>query len=287
MPGNKVATRKAYGNALARLGPGNVNIVSLDGEVSNSTMAETFAKACPDRFFEMYIAEQNMADVGLGLATRGKIPFVSTFAAFLSRAFDQIRMAQYSDPNLKFVGSHAGVSIGWDGPSQMGLEDLAMFRTLGGGVVVYPADAVATERLVEELAKHNGIAYMRTTRESTPILYGPEEQFPLGGLKVLRHSDQDRATVVSAGITLFEALAAHDTPRKWALPSGSSIFTASSPSPRPPWPTLPGPRGRHHRGRPLPGGGHRRSGPSALATVSAPVYPGRHQKPKSGSPEKL
>ena len=154
MPGEaKVATRKAYGNALARLGPGNVNIVSLDGEVSNSTMAETFAKACPDRFFEMYIAEQNMADVGLGLATRGKIPFVSTFAAFWTRAFDQVRMAQYSEPNLKFVGSHAGVSIGQDGPSQMGLEDLAMFRTLGGSVVVYPADAVATERLVEELAE--------------------------------------------------------------------------------------------------------------------------------------
>ncbi len=209
-----VATRKAYGNALARLGPANQNIVSIDGEVSNSTMAEIFAKACPDRFFEMYIAEQNMAGVGLGLATRGKIPFVSSFAAFLSRAFDQIRMAQYSEPNLKFVGSHAGVSIGYDGPSQMGLEDLAMFRALGESVVLYPSDAVSTERLVEEMVKHQGLMYMRTTREATPILYSPADEFHLGGCKVLRHSRQDRATVVAAGITLFEALAAYDTLKK-------------------------------------------------------------------------
>jgi len=209
-----VATRKAYGNALARLGAANRNIVSLDGEVSNSTMAEIFAQACPDRFFEMFIAEQNMAGVGLGLAVRGKIPFVSSFAAFLTRAFDQIRMSQYSDPNLKFVGSHAGVSIGWDGPSQMGLEDLAMFRTLVNGVVLYPADAVATERLVEEMVKHRGIVYMRTTREATPLLYNPDETFALGGCKVLRHSPQDRLTVVSAGITLFEALEAYELLKK-------------------------------------------------------------------------
>jgi len=213
-PETPVATRKAYGNALARLGPQFPGIVSLDGEVSNSTMAEIFAKAHPERFFEMYIAEQNMAGAGLGLALRGKIPFVSSFAAFLTRAFDQIRMSQYSDPNLKFAGSHAGVSIGWDGPSQMGLEDLAMFRTLVNGVVLYPADAVATERLVEEMAKHQGIVYLRTTREATPILYGPEEVFPVGGLKVLRRSDRDRAVVVSAGITLFEALGAYDDLQK-------------------------------------------------------------------------
>ncbi len=209
-PKSKVATRKAFGNALARLGPPNPAIVSLDGEVSNSTMAEIFAAACPDRFFEMYIAEQNMAGVGLGLAVRGKIPFVSSFAAFLTRAFDQIRMSQYSDPNLKFVGSHAGVSIGWDGPSQMGLEDLAMFRTLGNGVVLYPADAVATERLVEQMVKHKGLMYLRTTREATPILYSPDDDFQIGGCKVLRHGPNDRATVVSAGITLFEALAAYE-----------------------------------------------------------------------------
>jgi transketolase len=214
-PRNKpVATRKAYGNALARLGPPIHEIVSLDGEVSNSTMAEIFAEVCPDRFFEMFIAEQNMAGVGLGLAMRGKIPFVSSFAAFLTRAFDQIRMSQYSDPNLKFVGSHAGVSIGWDGPSQMGLEDLAMFRTLVNSVVLYPADAIATERLVEQMVKHKGLMYLRTTREATPILYSLDDEFPLGGCKILRHSEKDRATVVSAGITLFEALAAWEALQK-------------------------------------------------------------------------
>jgi transketolase len=212
-----VATRTAYGNALARLGPPNPDIVSLDGEVSNSTMAEIFAKVCPNRFFEMFIAEQNMAGVGLGLARRGKIPFVSSFAAFLTRAFDQIRMSQYSDPNLKFVGSHAGVSIGWDGPSQMGLEDLAMFRSIGNSVVLYPADAIATERLVEQMVKRRGLMYLRTTREATPILYTPDDEFPIGGCKVLRHSKTDRATVVSAGITLFEALAAYETLQKFGI----------------------------------------------------------------------
>ncbi len=205
-----VATRKAYGNALKRLYPKFPDIVSLDGEVSNSTMAEYFKEKYPQRFFEMYIAEQNMVGAALGLAQRGQLPFVSTFAAFLTRAFDQIRMSRYSDPNLKFVGSHAGVSIGEDGPSQMGLEDLAMMRTILDGVVLYPCDAVSTERLVEEVAQHRGIAYIRTTRSATPILYGPEEAFPIGGCKVLRRSAQDVATVVAAGITVFEALKAHD-----------------------------------------------------------------------------
>jgi transketolase len=205
-----VATRMAYGNALKRIYPQFPQIVSLDGEVSNSTMAEIFKEADPERFFEMYIAEQNMVGAALGLATRGKIPFVSTFAAFLSRAFDQIRMSQYSDANLKFVGSHAGVSIGEDGPSQMGLEDLAMFRTVLNSVVLYPCDAVATEKLVEAMARHRGIAYIRTTRRATPILYGPEEEFVIGGAKVLRQSDKDRATVVAAGITVFAALKAHE-----------------------------------------------------------------------------
>jgi transketolase len=217
-PRNKpVATRTAYGNAMARLGPPNRDIVSLDGEVSNSTMAEIFAKVCPDRFFEMFIAEQNMAGVGLGLARRGKIPFVSSFAAFLTRAFDQIRMSQYSDPNLKFVGSHAGVSIGWDGPSQMGLEDLAMFRAIGNSVVLYPADAIATERLVEQMVQRRGLMYLRTTREATPILYTPDDEFPIGGCKIPRYSKNDRATVVSAGITLFEALAAYETLQKLGI----------------------------------------------------------------------
>jgi transketolase len=288
-PKTRVATRKAYGNALARLGPANPAVVSLDGEVSNSTMAEIFAKACPDRFFEMYIAEQNMADVGLGLAVRGKIPFVSSFAAFLTRACDQIRMAQYSDPNLKFVGSHAGVSIGWDGPSQMGLEDLAMFRTLGGSVVLYPADAVATERLVEEMVKHRGLMYMRTTREATPILYGPEDQFQLGGCKVLRHSPQDRAAVVSAGITLFEALAAYEILKKMGIMIRVIDLYSIKPIAAA---TLADAANRtgvvitvedHY-----PEGGLGEAVKSALATVPVPVHSlAVTKKPKSGSPEEL
>lgn len=209
-----VATRNAYGNALKRLYPQFPDIVSLDGEVSNSTMAEYFKEKYPQRFFEMYIAEQNMVGAALGMAQRGKIPFVSTFAAFLTRAFDQIRMSQYSDTNIKFVGSHAGVSIGQDGASQMGLEDLAMMRTILDGVVLYPCDAVSTERLVEEAARHRGIVYIRTTRSATPILYGPEEAFPIGGCKVIRRSGQDVATVVTAGLTVFEALKAYDELRE-------------------------------------------------------------------------
>ncbi len=205
-----VPTRNAYGNALKRIYPGFPNLVSLDGEVSNSTRAELFKEEHPELFFEMYIAEQNMVGAALGLARRGKIPFVSTFAAFFSRAFDQIRMAQYSDPNVKFVGSHAGVSIGQDGPSQMGLEDLAMFRTLLHAVVLYPCDAVSTEKLVERAAEHEGIVYIRTTREGTPILYGPNEEFPIGGSKILKRSGTDGVTVVAAGVTVFEALKAYE-----------------------------------------------------------------------------
>ncbi|MFO7965348.1 MAG: transketolase [Desulfobacterales bacterium] len=209
--GESVPTRKAYGNALKRIYPRFPQIVGLDGEVSNSTKSETFKEAFPDRFFEMYIMEQNMAGVALGLADRGKIPFVSTFAAFLTRAFDQIRMSRYSDQNIKFVGSHAGVSIGQDGPSQMGLEDIAMFRTILDGVVLYPADAVSTEKLVEEAAKHTGIVYIRTTRGGTSVIYDSAESFPIGGCKVVRSSDSDKATVVAAGITVYEALKAYDT----------------------------------------------------------------------------
>jgi transketolase len=209
-PGKPIATRKAYGRALKRIYPAYPEIVALDGEVSNSTYSEIFKEAFPERFFEMYIAEQNMAGAALGLATRKKIPFVSTFAAFLSRAYDQIRMSQYSDANLKFCGSHAGVSIGEDGPSQMGLEDLAMFRTMESSVVLYPCDAVSTDRLVEEAAKYRGIVYIRTTRKDTPVIYAKDEEFPIGGCKVLRRSDSDAVTVVGAGITLHEALAAYE-----------------------------------------------------------------------------
>jgi transketolase len=205
-----VATRTAFGNALVRLFPQFPRVVSLDGEVSNSTMSERFQKAYPGRFFEMYVAEQNMAGAALGLACRKKIPFVSTFAAFWTRAFDQIRMSQYSDPNLKFVGSHAGVSIGQDGPSQMGLEDLAMFRTVLDSVVLYPCDAVSTEKLVEAAAQHQGIVYIRTTREATPILYNSQEEFAIGGSRVLRQSEKDAVTLITAGITVFEALKAYE-----------------------------------------------------------------------------
>jgi len=205
-----VPTRNAYGNALKRIYPKFPDLVSLDGEVSNSTRAEVFKEEHPERFFEMYIAEQNMVGAALGLARRGKIPFVSTFAAFFSRAFDQVRMAQYSDPNIKFIGSHAGVSIGEDGPSQMGLEDLALFRTLLHSVVLYPCDAVSTEKLVERAAEHEGIVCIRTTREATPILYGPVEEFPIGGSKILKRSGTDGVTVVAAGVTVFEALKAYE-----------------------------------------------------------------------------
>lgn len=208
------ATRKAYGDALVRIAEKYPQIVVLDAEVSNSTFAETFQKAYQKRFFEMYIAEQNMVGAAVGLARRGKIPFVSTFAAFFARAYDQIRMAQYSDSNIKFCGSHAGVSIGEDGPSQMGLEDIAMFRTLLNSAVLYPCDAVSAHALVEEAAKYKGIVYIRTTRADTPVIYKQNEEFSLGGSKVLRESPEDSVTVVAAGITLFEALAAHDELKK-------------------------------------------------------------------------
>lgn len=205
-----VTTRKAYGNALVRLYPKFPEMVVLDAEVSNSTYSEIFQKTYPDKFFEMFIAEQNMVGVSLGMARRGKIPFISTFAAFFTRAFDQIRMAQYAKTNIKFVGSHAGVSIGEDGPSQMGLEDISMFRSVMDSVVLYPADAISTEKLVEEAAKIRGIVYIRTTRSQTPILYGSKEKFSIGGSKVLRQTTLDKVTIISAGITLFEALAAYD-----------------------------------------------------------------------------
>jgi len=203
-----VATRRAYGNALKRIYPEFPGMVVLDAEVSNSTFSEIFQKEYPERFFEMYIAEQNMVGTALGLHCRGKIPFISTFAAFFTRAFDQIRMSQYSKANIKFSGSHAGVSIGEDGPSQMGLEDLAMFRTILNSVVLYPCDAVSTEKLVEEAALHKGILYLRTTRKDTPIIYSKDDEFPIGGSKVLRKTGNDSITVVAAGITLYEALGA-------------------------------------------------------------------------------
>ena len=222
-----VATRKAYGNALAALAMVDERIVVLDAETSNSTYSEFVKKNNPEKFFEMYIAEQNMAGVALGFSRRGKVPFTSTFAAFFSRAFDQIRMSQYADSNIKFVGSHAGVSIGEDGASQMGLEEIAMFRTLLGSVVLYPSDGVSTEKLVVEAAKHHGNVYIQTTRKDTAILYSnqpvssPASQqalvyhdFKIGGSCTLRSSDSDRVTVIGAGVTLHEALGAYEELKK-------------------------------------------------------------------------
>lgn len=207
--GEQVATREAYGTALAKLGAADPRVVALDADTKNSTFAERFLAVHPDRFMEGFIAEQNMVGAAVGLSAAGRIPFVSTFACFLTRAFDHIRMAAISRANLKLAGSHCGVSIGEDGPSQMGLEDLAMMRAVPGATVLYPADAVATERLVETMAAQPGIHYLRLTRPKTPVIYGAGEAFPIGGAKVVRSSDRDRLTIVAAGVTLFEALAAH------------------------------------------------------------------------------
>lgn len=211
---DSVATRKGYGDALKALGAANPEVVGLDGEVSNSTYAEEFAKAFPERYFEQYIAEQQLVAAAVGFSVRHWIPFASTFAAFFSRAYDFIRMAAISRANIRLCGSHAGVSIGEDGPSQMALEDLSMMRAVFGSTVLYPCDGNQTAQLVEEMAKHDGIVYMRTTREKTPVIYGPDETFAVGGSKVVRQSQQDQATVVAAGITLHEALKAYDQLRE-------------------------------------------------------------------------
>jgi transketolase len=209
--GTKESTRKAYGDALKAVGAANPDVIVLDAEVSNSTYADEFAKAYPDRFFEMYIAEQQLVAAAVGFSVRGKIPFASTFAAFFTRAYDFIRMAAVSRANLKIVGSHSGVSIGEDGPSQMALEDIAMMRAVYSSIVLYPSDPNQAARLVEEMADDiPGIVFMRTTREKLPVLYSPDEKFPIGGSKVLRSSDSDKATVIGAGITLHEALKAAD-----------------------------------------------------------------------------
>ncbi|GAC1326634.1 MAG: transketolase [Chloroflexota bacterium] len=208
--GDEEATRKAYGDGLKALGAARSDVVALDAEVSNSTYSEEFKQAYPDRYFEMYIAEQQMVAAAVGLQVRHRVPFASTFAAFLSRAYDFIRMAAISQANIKLSGSHAGVSIGEDGPSQMALEDLAMMRAIHGSTVLYPCDANQTARLLVEMADSHGISYIRTTRAKTPVLYGADESFPIGGSKVLRQSNDDQVTVVAAGITIPEALKAHD-----------------------------------------------------------------------------
>jgi transketolase len=208
--GSEVATRKAYGDALAALGSARGDVVALDGEVSNSTYSEIFREAHPERFFEMYIAEQQMVAAAVGLQAVGWRPFASTFAAFLSRAYDFVRMAAVSRARLALSGSHAGVSIGEDGPSQMGLEDIAAFRAVHSSVVLHPCDANQTAKLVPAMAEVDGIAYLRTLRPALPVLYGPDEEFEIGGSRVLRSSEDDDVAIVAAGITVHEALKAAD-----------------------------------------------------------------------------
>src|SRR5919197_148325 len=206
--GDQVATREAYGTALVKLGDADPRIVVLDADVKNSTFSDKFEKAHPDRFFQNFIAEQVMIGSAMGLAARGAIPFPSTFACFLSRAHDFIRMTAISNVGVKMAGSHAGVSIGEDGPSQMALEDLAMFRAQPNITVLYPCDAVSTEKLVELMAYHSGPAYIRISRPKTPVIYGNDETFAIGGVEGVRQSSQDVATVIGAGVTVFEALKA-------------------------------------------------------------------------------
>ncbi|MFC4008019.1 transketolase [Nonomuraea purpurea] len=218
--GEKVATRTAYGQALAALGAARGDVLALDGEVADSTRTEAFGKEFPERFFEMYIAEQQLVAAAIGLQVRGLRPYAATFAAFLTRAHDFIRMAGVSGASIRLVGSHAGVEIGEDGPSQMGLEDLAMMRTVYGSTVLYPCDANQAAALTAEMADVEGVSYLRTTRGNTPVIYGPGERFPVGGSRVLRHSPGDRATIVAAGVTVHEALAAADELKAEGVPVG-------------------------------------------------------------------
>ncbi len=207
--GDKVPTRKAYGDALLALGA-LPDVVALDGEVSNSTHSDEFAKKYPERFFEMYIAEQMLVGASVGMSVRGYRPFASTFAAFFSRAYDFVRMASISQVNIRLAGSHAGVEIGQDGPSQMALEDLASMRAVGGSTVLYPSDATSAAKLTAAMAETEGVVFMRTTRGGYPVLYGADEEFPVGGAKVLRKSNHDQVALIGAGVTLHECLAAAD-----------------------------------------------------------------------------
>ncbi|MCC6968528.1 MAG: transketolase [Nitrospira sp.] len=208
--GDSVATREAFGAALLALGEANSQVVALDADVKNSTYSDKFGKRFPDRFLENFIAEQNMLGAAAGIAACGKIPFVATFAAFFTRAYDFIRMAAISQSNIKLVGTHVGVSIGEDGPSQMGLEDLAMMSTQPGVTVLYPSDGLSMYKLMDSATAHKGMVYLRAGRPKTPVIYGADETFRIGGSKVLRQSAADQLTIVAAGVTLFEALKAHD-----------------------------------------------------------------------------
>lgn len=212
--GQEIATREIYGKALAELGKTNTLLYALDGDTKNSTFSEDFLKVYPERFVECFIAEQNMVGVALGLSVMGKIPAVSTFAAFFTRAFDQIRMSMLSKGNISFCGSHAGVSIGEDGASQMGLEDIAMFGSLVDSIVMHPSDAVSTAKLVPQIIAHEGISYLRTLRSKTPVMYDNSDTFSIGGSKTLQSSEEDVLTIVAAGITVPEALKAYEELKK-------------------------------------------------------------------------
>ncbi len=208
--GDEEATRGAYGAALKAVGAAREDVVALDGEVSNSTHSQEFAEAHPERYFEMFIAEQQMVAAAVGMDVRDYVPFASSFAAFMSRAYDFIRMAAISRANIRLSGSHAGVSIGEDGPSQMALEDIAMMRAVHGSTVLQPCDANQTAHLVAEMADREGIVFLRTLRPKTPVIYGPNEEFPIGGSKTVRSSDDDRVTIVASGITVHNAIQAID-----------------------------------------------------------------------------
>ncbi len=218
-PNESVATREAFGAALLALGEANPSVVALDADVKNSTYTDKFGKRFPERLFENFIAEQNMIGAAVGLSACGKIPFAATFACFLTRAYDFIRMAAISQANIKLVGTHVGVSIGEDGPSQMGLEDIAMMAAQPGVVVLYPSDAVSTYRLVEAAASHRGMVYLRAGRPKAPVLYTNDDHFMIGGSRILRQSPSDKLTIVAAGVTLFEALKAHDQLKAAGIPT--------------------------------------------------------------------
>jgi transketolase len=286
---DKTATRLAYGNALAALGKVNKAVVAIDGDVKNSTYADRFFEAFPERSFESFIAEQNMVGMGVGLAAKGYLPFIATFAAFLTRAHDQIRMAGCSFANIKLCGSHVGVSIGEDGPSQMGLEDLALFRSVPGCVVLYPSDAVCAEACVAAMAAHRGMAYIRTTRPATPVLYSPQEAFTIGGSKVLRKGDGDAVTVVAAGITVHEALKAYDALKKEGI--GIRVIDAYSVAPLDA--DMIGREVSETGGRAIvvedhyAGGGLGEAVASALAGKAALKHLCIREVPRSGKPEEL
>lgn len=288
--GDNVATRTAFGDAMVALGTVNPSLVGLDGDVKDSTRMQKFADQFPERFLECYIAEQNMVGAAVGIQSLGRLPFVATFACFLTRAHDFIRMAAISKANITFMGSHVGVSIGEDGPSQMGLEDIAMMAAQPNTVVLYPADAVATHWLVNAAAGYQGIAYIRTNRPNSPVLYDSEERFPIGGSKVLRHSDDDRITIVAAGMTLLEALKAYDSLQKAGIPARVIDLYSIKPIDRP---TLID-AARYTQGRILTVEEHYEHGGLGDAVLAAVAEEGARVRklavrdiPRSGKPDEL